>query len=70
MPLVSQACERLGGRHHPLAGLSTPPGSKLFATTCPLCQAVIGASVLLDPRKDRAIASLQAPKAGRALNRA
>jgi len=40
---------------------SMPPGGKLFAMICPLCEAVVGASVLLDPRKDRAIASLQPP---------
>jgi hypothetical protein len=34
---------------------SVPPGGKLFAMTCPLCEAVVGASVLLDLRKDRAI---------------
>jgi hypothetical protein len=49
---------------------SMPPGSKLFAATCPLCEAVISASVLLDPRKDRAIAPLQMPKPRRALDRA
>jgi hypothetical protein len=48
---------------------SMPPGGKLFAVTCPLCKAVVGASVLLDVRRDRSIASLQAPKAGRGLNR-
>jgi hypothetical protein len=45
---------------------SMPPGGKLFATICPLCEALVGASVLLDPPKDRVVASLQAPKSRRA----
>jgi hypothetical protein len=47
---------------------SMPPGGKLFATICPLCEAVVGASVLLESRKDSAIASLQAPKSRHAFD--
>jgi hypothetical protein len=45
-----------------------PRGGKLFATICPLCEAIVGASVLLDPRQDRAVASLRAPKSRRAFD--
>ena len=49
---------------------SMPPGSKLFAATCPLCEAVVSASVLLDPHEDRSITSTQARRARCELNRA
>src|SRR5271166_2321300 len=49
---------------------SMPLGSKLFAATCPLCEAVVSASVLLDPHENRSIPSIRPPRARRALNRA
>ena len=41
---------------------SMPPGSKLFAATCPLCEAVVSASILLDPHENRSMAPRTAAK--------
>ena len=49
---------------------SMPAGSKLFAATCPLCAAVVSASILLDPHENRSMAPAQPPRARPELNRA